>query len=129
MAGNDGTMDATKQKLKTVNARSKTDSTTKDSVPKQDGRKRSVRQDGAELLRQAVDRRVGEDSEQLADVIAKKAMKGDLAAVKVMVGLADSKKPVQEPVQKRRGLSQAQRLAEEPQWQGTREKPGTGISN
>jgi hypothetical protein len=57
---------------------------------------------------------VGQNSEKLADLLMEKALTGDLAYAKALLGLADSKKP--EPV-KRRGLSLAQRLMAGPEWQ------------
>ena len=95
-----------------------TSSTTKNGTQKQP-RRRPVRKSGAERLRCAADRRVGKNSEKLADLLTEKALAGDLAYAKALVGLADAKKP--ERV-KRRGLSLAQRLALEPPWQGEPEK-------
>jgi hypothetical protein len=126
LAGNDGTMDDTKQKSKTDNANSETGNTTNDSALKRAGRRRATRKDGVQMLRKAADQRVGEKSEELADVVTGKALKGDLASVKVLVELADGKKPVPEPVKRRRGLTQAERWAMEPQWQDKPEKQGLG---
>ena len=70
-------------------------------------------------MRQAADRRVGEKSEELANLLTEKALTGDLACTKALVDLADGKKP--EPVKKRRGLTVAERLAREPQWEGPSE--------
>lgn len=74
--------------------------------------------DGAERLRQAADKRVGRNSEELADLLTAKALKGDLASTRVLVALAANKKPLPERVKKRHGPSLAQRLAAEPQWKG-----------
>jgi hypothetical protein len=71
---------------------------------------------GTEKLRQEADKRVGRNSKELADLLTKKALKGDLAYTKALVGFAEGKKP--EPVKKRRGPSQAERLEREPQWKG-----------
>jgi hypothetical protein len=76
--------------------------------------------DGAEQLRRAVDRRVGRNSERLAEVLTNKALEGDLAFAKAVVALADAKKP--DPVKKRRGPSWAERLTAEPQWEGEKEE-------
>lgn len=78
-------------------------------------------QDGAELLRRAVNRRVGNASEELARVLINKALDGDSTAVKTVVGLAEAKKP--DPV-KRVGPTLAQRLEKEPRWEG--KAPETG---
>jgi hypothetical protein len=90
-------------------------------------RKRAVEKtpskDGAERLRQAADKRVGRISEKLADLLSDKALKGDLASARVLFGLAERKKPIQEPVKKRRGPGLAERLAAEPEW---KEEEGVG---
>jgi len=72
--------------------------------------------DGAERLRRAVDRRVGKNSERLAEVLTNKALAGDLAFAKAVVALADAKKP--DPVKKPTGPSFAEQLAMEPRWEG-----------
>jgi hypothetical protein len=67
----------------------------------------------------------------LADLLTEKALKGDLASTRVLVGLAERKKPRAEPVKKRRGPSLAEQLAAEPQWQepaeGREERGGEGV--
>lgn len=89
-----------------------------------------MRRDGAERLRLAADKRVGRNSEKLADLLTEKALAGDLASAKVLVGLAEGKKPQPEIKKKRRGPSLAEQLAAEPQWRGSagrgRVKEGTG---
>ena len=117
LAGNGGKMAATQQTLRTENASRTTGRTTKDKVVQRARRGRAARKDGAEQLRQAADRRVGRISEQLADLLEEKALKGDLASTRVLFGLAEHKKPIPEPVKRRRGPSQAERWAAEPQWQ------------
>jgi hypothetical protein len=52
-------------------------------------------------------------------------LNGDLASAKVLFGLAERKKPIPEPVKKRHGLSPADRLAAQPQWQGKEEDEET----
>jgi hypothetical protein len=71
---------------------------------------------GAERLRRAVDRRVGKNSEKLADVLTNKALAGDLAFAKAVVALADAKKP--DPVKKPIGPRFVELLAKEPRWEG-----------
>jgi len=82
-------------------------------------------EDGAEQLRQAADRQVGLNSEKLADLLTKNALAGDLACARVLVGLAERKKPIPEPRAEprmaERGPSQAEQLAAEPEWQGAPE--------
>jgi len=125
LAGNGGMMAATKQTLRTENASKTTSRTTKDKVVQRARRRSKSRKDGAEQMRRAADRRVGRISEQLADLLEGKALKGDLASAKVLFGLAERKKPIPEPVKKRRGLSPAERLAAQPQWQGKEEDEET----
>jgi superfamily I DNA/RNA helicase len=69
-----------------------------------------------ERLQQAADRRVGKNSEELADLLTAKALKGKLANTRFLVGLAEGKKPSETPNKKRRGPSEAQRLAMESEW-------------
>jgi hypothetical protein len=73
--------------------------------------------DGTELLRRAADRRLFKDWEELAGVIAGKALKGDLASAKMLVGLAEGKKPDPEPAEEPCGPSLAEMLAADPQWE------------
>ncbi len=70
--------------------------------------------DGSEQLRQAADREVSRNSEKLAAALVKKALKGDLASTKVLVALADGKKPIE--AQKQCGPSLAEHWEQEPQW-------------
>jgi len=69
--------------------------------------------DGPEELRQAVNRQIGRNVEKLAKVLMEKALKGDLATTRVMVELAEGRKP--EPDSR---PSVALMLAAEPQWEG-----------
>ena len=117
LAGNGGKMAVIQQKLRTDNASGKTGRTTKRRAVERAGRGSRARKDGAERLRQAADRRVGRISEQLTEMLEKKALTGDLASARVLFGLAERKNPIPEPVKKRRGPSQADRWASEPQWQ------------
>jgi hypothetical protein len=125
LAGNGGMMAATQQTLRTENASRTTGRTTKDKVVQRARRGSKSRKDGAEQMRQAADRRVGRISEQLADMLEGKALKGDLNSAKVLFGLAERKKPIPEPVKRRRGPSLAERLSAEPQWQGKEEDEET----
>jgi hypothetical protein len=76
LAGNGGMMAATKQTLRTENASRTTSRTTKDKVVQRARRRSKSRKDGAEQMRRAADRRVGRISEQLADLLEGKALKG-----------------------------------------------------
>ena len=101
--------------LRNDNASRKTSRTTKNRRRKRAEGKTACK-DGAERLRLAADKRVGRISEKLADLLSNNALAGDLASARVLVGLAERKKPIQEPVKKRRGPGLAARLAAEPEW-------------
>jgi len=120
LAGNGGKMALAKPKLRTCDANKKTGRTTKNNTREGTVRKWAGK-DGAELLHEAADRRVGQNSEKLADLLTQKALEGDLASTKTLVGYAERKKPKPEPVKKRRGPSMAERWAAEPEWKGEEE--------
>jgi hypothetical protein len=109
-------MAVAQQELRSDNASRKTGRRTKNGRRKGASRVETALEDGAERLRQAADRRVSRNSEKLADLLTNKALAGDLASAKALFGLAAGKKPIPEPVKKRRGPSYAQRLAAEPKW-------------
>jgi hypothetical protein len=79
----------------------------------------TARKSGAERLRRAADNEVGRKSDELAEALMNSALKGDVASTKVLVALADGVKP--DPV-KRRGLSLAQQLGMEREWEGRGEE-------
>lgn len=108
--------------LKTNKAKSKTRRASKSKGGKRARRENPSHKDGAERLRQAADKRVNEISERLADLLKKKALEGDLASAKTLIGLAAAKKPIPEPVKKRSELSYADKLAKEEQWVGKAEE-------
>jgi hypothetical protein len=83
----------------------------RDGEPKP--RKRTPRRDGAEKLRWAADWQLGKNSKELADALAKRALKGDLPSTKALVELADKKKPAE----KRRHPSLGLLLEALPQWE------------
>jgi hypothetical protein len=117
VAGNGGKMAEEKQKPCTRKTKVKTGSTTKSRTRKSAIRKKEANQDGAEQLRQEADKQVGLNSEKLADLLAQKALEGDLASTKMLLGLAENKKPRAKPGKKRRGPSLAEQLTAEPEWQ------------
>jgi hypothetical protein len=102
----------------------KSRSTTKKELWKWPKKKRGASKSGVERLRRALDKRVGRNSEKLAELLTGKAMVGSLAEAKILVELAEGKKPVEKP-KKKRGRSAALALAAEPQWveppEGTKE--------
>ncbi len=112
------------KKLSTNNSGAKTSVTTESGEPKRARRESASRMDGVERLRQAANRRVERNFEKLADLLEKKALEGDLASAKTLVALAAGRKPVPDPVKKQRGLTYAQQLAREPQWEGKAEDEG-----
>lgn len=119
--GNSGKMAKALKELKSDKTRAKTGGATESERPKRARREYASRKDGAERLRQAADKRVNQISEQLADLLKKKALEGDLASAKTLIGLSAAKKPIPEPVKKRPEFSYAEKLANEPQWVGKAE--------
>jgi hypothetical protein len=67
-----------------------------------------VSTDGAERLRRAADKKVGRNSAKLAEVLTKKALAGDLASARMLLALAEAKKPV--PAKKSKGPTLAEWL-------------------
>jgi hypothetical protein len=120
-AGNGGKMAQARKELSASNVEAKTGGTTGSEGGKRARREYASRKDGAERLRQAADRRVGRNSEKLADLLTARALEGNLASAKTLIGLAAAKKPIPERVKKQRGLSLAEKWANEPQWTGNLE--------
>ena len=87
---------------------------------KRTSKKKAAQTDGAERLRQAADRRVGRNANKLADLLMEKALAGSLANTKVLVSLAERKKPAPKPERPRRPILPwtAAELAAQPQWEG-----------
>lgn len=123
MAGNGGTMADAERELNADNAVSPTSKKNK----KKDGESRvkAGRGDGVERLRRAADKVVGQNSEQLANLMIGKALEGELAYTKALVGMAERKRPRPTPVKKPRRPSAAIRLEAEKPWRGEDEE-GTG---
>ena len=124
MAGNGGTMVDLQSELNTDNAISKTNKRSKRKDGGDESRVRASRADGVERLRRAADKRVGQNSEELANLLIEGAMGGKLAYTKALVGIAERKKPRPAPVKKPRRASMAKRLAAEPQWKGEEDEGG-----
>ena len=122
--GNDGKMNEGQQELRTDDESRQTGGTTKSRTGQRASRNTTARKDGAERLRQEADKQVGQNSEELAALLTEKALAGDLASTKVLVGLAERKKPRPERKKKRRGPSLAEQWAAEPEWQGEEEGLG-----
>src|ERR1039458_4153714 len=119
-------MAVAKQVLRSDKTRRKSSKTTKTKGGKRASGEQTAPLDGAECLRQAVDRRLARNSEKLADMLEAKALEGDLATTKAMVVLADGKKPEPDPKKKRRGLTAAELLMadikQHGQWSGEQEE-------
>ncbi len=146
MAGNGGTMAEARQKLKkekrpgsktNQKANNKERSRSGEATGKRKTKipargkaeqEQAVPADGAEELKRAADREVGQNSLELAEVLRKKAMKGDLASVKLLVTLAAQKKPVEKAADATGGQTLAERWEAEPPWTGPLpgEEPGPG---
>jgi hypothetical protein len=108
-------MAETEQVMMTDVTGEKTSNTTKKDPWKWPKRKRTANKSGVERLRRALDKRVGKNSEKLADVLTEKALGGNLADAKALIELAEGKKPVEKPKKKRR-WSAALALGAEPEW-------------
>ena len=119
VAGKGGEMSETVQTLEIDDASGTRGSTTK-TRKRNAGAGRTARTSGAERLRRAANKKVGRKSDELAEALLNKALKGDVASTKALVDLADGMKP--EPARKRDGLSYAQLLMadleENGEWKG-----------
>lgn len=129
MAGNGGKMAELGRKSSRETTKGKT--STK-NTGKRARRGKAKRKAGAERLRLAVDKRLGQNSETLADMLRDQAMGGNVATTRAMVEIAEHKKAQPEPVKKKRGRSLAELLATEPEWQddrkeGSAETGGGGV--
>jgi len=74
--------------------------------------------EGTERLRKAAAAAVSQKWAELSRVLLEKAEAGHLGRFKLLITLAERIKPREKPVKKRRGPTQAQRLALEPAWKG-----------
>lgn len=121
-------MTATEHDLNAGNASGKSGSTNpnKERRAAKTGGEKKAPKDGAERLRQAADKRVGRNSEKLAELLETKALSGNLDSLKVLVMLAERKKPSPEPVKKPRRPGIAHQWAAEPAWRKEQEKGGNG---
>jgi len=121
VAGNGGEMALAMQTLEMDEKSGITSGTTKKGPGKKAGG-RPTRKSGAALLRKLADRQVALNSKKLTDVLTRKALAGDLASTRMLVGLAERKEAEPKPEKKWRGLSLAQELAMEPEWVGPPEE-------
>jgi hypothetical protein len=61
---------------------------------------------------------VGQSWKKLIERLTEKAKKGDLGSIKLLVTLAERKKPREAPVKEARAITLLRRLEEQPEWQG-----------
>ncbi|MGD0345371.1 MAG: hypothetical protein ABSA85_01375 [Terracidiphilus sp.] len=74
---------------------------------------------GLKRLERAADRRLGQASEKLADLLLEKAREGKVESARLLVTLAEhreKRKPPEKKKKKRPGPSWAELLASEPEW-------------
>jgi hypothetical protein len=72
---------------------------------------------GTESLEKAAAEAVRQNWEDLSRALVEKAKAGNVDSFKMLLTLADRRKPREKPVKKPRYVSQALRLAAEPQWE------------
>ncbi len=80
------------------------------------GPEKPVRGSGVERLKKAANRQVARKSEELAEVLMDKALKGKMDSARLLVTLAEKKKPPEKPVKKRSGPTLLDLLESEPEW-------------
>jgi hypothetical protein len=97
--------------------------------PKSAGRKRSAPKrsprpgQAGTSLRRAIDKAVSRDCEKIAQALVDQTIAGNMTGARLITALTDAEKPPAPKVKKRRGPSEAMRLAMEPPWEGlTREE-------
>ena len=79
---------------------------------------RRARGKGAVLLRRAADIQLSQNANELAELLAKDALKGKLASTKLLVGLAERVDTVAATEPKQKGLTEAQWLTLAKPWEG-----------
>jgi hypothetical protein len=77
---------------------------------------RSKTPDGGGQLRTAVVILVAKESEEIAKALVAQTKKGNMTGAKLVVDLTGARNPREMPPKKRRGPSEAQRLATNKQW-------------
>jgi hypothetical protein len=88
--------------------------------------KRKWRGNGAARLKKAADRVVAENSEELAKLLLKDALKGKMESARLLVTLSEKKEQL--PARRRRGQSWAEKLTAEPEWDPTRDDRHGGLT-
>ena len=90
--------------------------------PEEDAKpKKRVRGNGAVLLKEAADKLLLKNFDELAGLVLKNAKEGRTDSTKLLVSLSEGNMPSKVPEKKRRrrGPYQADMLAQEPEWKGT----------
>lgn len=77
---------------------------------------KTVRGSGVERLKKAANRQVARKSAELAEVLMNKALAGRVESARLLVTLAEKKKPQEKPVKKRHGPTLLDLLESEPEW-------------
>ena len=75
-----------------------------------------VRGSGVERLKKAADRQVARKSSELAELLMNKALEGKVESARLLVTLAEKKKPQDKPQKKRHGVKLIDLLESEPEW-------------
>jgi hypothetical protein len=79
---------------------------------------RRSNKDGAEMLKLAADKALVEITDVVVSKLREAAEKGDVVCVKTLMSFSERKKPREKPKKRQRGLTLAQQLAAEPEWEG-----------
>jgi hypothetical protein len=95
----------------------------KDPRPGKPGRKPRARKNqppgrAAARLRQAVENLVTQESDKIARALVNQTIAGNMTGARILTALTDAEKPIEKKKRKRRGPSEAMRLAMEPPWEG-----------
>jgi hypothetical protein len=87
---------------------------------KPSARKRSPRSGQAGVsLRRAIDKAVSQDCDKIARALVNQTIAGNMTGARLITALTDAEKSPTPKKKKRRGLTEAQRLALEPSWDDT----------
>jgi hypothetical protein len=89
----------------------------KKAVPRKAATAKAEHQDGVEKLKKAADKVLGRNSTKLANLLLDKAVEGKLEGARLLVKLAEGKKPPVKPKRTWDGKTYAEMLASEPEWE------------
>jgi hypothetical protein len=88
----------------------------KKAVSRKAATTKAEREDGVEKLKKAADKVLGRNSAKLANLLLDKAVEGKLEGARLLVKLAEGKKPPVKPKRTWDGKTYAEMLASEPEW-------------